>query len=110
MLAEMLSSCMQCRACAVDKAESPSPSDRKISNCQLGIVSIKGVSWIYIGRCSLHVVFCPFFPTCIFKTLQNYTVLDFGKKKTNNKQIINFVCFLSYLALNLGFLSHRWQI
>lgn len=78
--AEMLSSCMQCRSCAMDKAESPSTSDRKISNCQLDIVGIKGVSWIYIGRCSLLVVFSPFSPTCIFKTPQNYTVLDLGGK------------------------------
>lgn len=100
----MLSLWIQCRTHAVDKAESPSPTVREIGSCQLSIVRIKGslldliledvgYLWFSWGGGS---------PTCIFRTLENCAILDFVK--------INFICFLPYLVLDVGFFPHNWQI
>lgn len=102
-------------ACSVDPVQWT-----KLNLLQPVIEKLAIVSWVWWAlRGSLGFILedvaCLWFsalfpPPASLKLLKTILSWIWGEKNPTNQQIINLVCFLSYLALNLGFLSHMWQI
>lgn len=73
---------MQHRFHEIDKAKCPSPCIKR--NCQLCIMKIESLVF-GLGRLWVFCLF--FFPLYIFRTLENFTAVEFVKK--------SFACFLT---------------